>query len=142
MPTKTTALTEFDRTSLRMLMDEAEPVLKAIAEKHGIVLSRIRKGYRKNALPLMFEFIIREENESGEVLSRDAIEFKKYATVFGLKPEDLGRRFESRGETYEICGASIKSSKYPILAKNISNGKVFKFMPESILPKLAAAKAA
>lgn len=138
MPTKTTAITEFDRTILRMLMDEAEPALKALAEKHGLVLQRSYKSYQKGTLPVMFDFIIREENEAGEVLTREAIEFKKYATAFGLKPEDLGRTFESRGETYEICGASIKSSKYPILAKNVKNGKILKFMLESVILKLAA----
>lgn len=43
-----------------------------------------------------------------------------------MKPEDFGKEIIVRGEVYKIYGCKPKSSKYPILGKDLKSGKVYK----------------
>lgn len=53
-------------------------------------------------------------------------EFKKGCWKFDLNKSDFGRKFESNGEVFTICGLKPRSRKYPVLGKR-ADGKVFKF---------------
>jgi hypothetical protein len=69
--------------------------------------------------------------ENGEVKSKEAESFKKFAVVYGLKEEDFGKSFKSNGHTYKICGLKTKSGKYPVIAER-DNGRRFKFGAEYV----------
>lgn len=74
-----------------------------------------------------FKVELAELADNGEAQTREISNFKKYAAILGLKPEDLGRTFESRGKTLKIIGCKPSSSKYPILAQDVNTGRHFKF---------------
>jgi hypothetical protein len=59
-------------------------------------------------------------------MTKEATDFNRFAASFGITKK-LGDTFFFRYETYEIVGLKPRSSKYPLLAKNISSGKTFKF---------------
>ena len=42
-------------------------------------------------------------------------EFKRYASVFGLKAKDYKREFKSDGLNFELTGFDLSSKKYPII---------------------------
>lgn len=58
-------------------------------------------------------------------------EWDRYCYRFGLKPEDYGSMFESRGTTFKVVGLKPKSRRYPIIGEN-DNGMRYKF-PATIL---------
>lgn len=127
-----TTLKQFDGTSVRKIHDEVRAALEPIAEKYGLVLDRKGSSYRRDALPVMMQFLIKETDEDGNALGASAKDFKKYAVMFGLKADDLGREFVTHGETFRITGLKPKSQKYPVLGENVRTGKTFKFPVETV----------
>lgn len=60
--------------------------------------------------------------------SAEAVQFKRYANLLGLSPDDLGKVFQvANGNRYKISGAKMSARKFPILAVNIVDGKTYKF---------------
>ena len=74
-------------------------------------------------------------NENGEIESVEAKDFKSACWQYGLRPDDLGKTFRFRNETYTLIGAKPRSSRFPLLGKR-SDGKVFKFAVEDIARQL------
>jgi hypothetical protein len=113
----------FDRTNLRLLRDDVESALNAVADKYGIDLRLGTGRFASENVTFRLEgSVVRAEG----VVTREAAEFSQYADLFALEASDLGRTFQYRGQRYEIVGARLSNSKYPVLAKN-RNGKVYKF---------------
>lgn len=52
-------------------------------------------------------------------------DFKQYANLVGLEPEDLGKTFKSNGKVFTITGLNLGRRKYPISAT--SEGRSYKF---------------
>lgn len=70
-------------------------------------------------------------NDKGEVLDRASEDFKSYARLYGLQPEDLGKSFTWSGDSYTITGLNSRSSKHPIIVER-KDGKKFKFSADQI----------
>jgi hypothetical protein len=58
-------------------------------------------------------------------------DFRQYADMFGLKPDDLGRTLLDRGRRFTIVGLLLRSRSYPVLAENDS-GTRYKFPFETV----------
>jgi hypothetical protein len=65
--------------------------------------------------------------EDGTPTSKIGEDFKLYCHRYNLTPDDLGKEFSICADTYIIEGCKPRSSKYPILGKNVKTGKVYKF---------------
>jgi len=132
MPKKTKPVTKFGQANVREILEECQKALAPIAEKYGLTLDRKGRTYQHDALPVMFQLLIKETTEDGTVLTAAGKDFQKYAALYGLKAEDFGREFRHQGETFRISGFKPKSRKYPVLADNVKTGKTFKFMVETV----------
>jgi hypothetical protein len=64
------------------------------------------------------------------------IDFERYADMYGLKPEDLGRSFVSHGHTFTIDGFEVSRCTRPIMA-NREDGKPFIFAADTVAGALA-----
>jgi hypothetical protein len=72
--------------------------------------------------------VISVKGDDGEIVTKEAEDFTRYASTYGLKPEDLGERFRDFNEKeFEIVGCKRRSRKYPILVKEVRTSKVYKF---------------
>ena len=69
-------------------------------------------------------------DDSGTTVTKEVAAFKSLATLYGFKPEDLGRTFTVRGKSYILTGIDRKSYKFPILVS--CNGKMFKFPLDTV----------
>lgn len=119
-------MNQFDRPSLRILGEEINAALQAVATKHGITL----KYGGCSFTPTEARFRITGFIPTDGAETPEAAEFKHYATLVGLLPEHLGQTFECNGNTYRITGMTRRGGKYPILAER--NGKGFKFTVRSV----------
>jgi hypothetical protein len=77
-----------------------------------------------------FTVEVAEIDEDGMAATREARDFGRYATAYGLYPGDLGREFTWRGERFRLTGINPNAPSYPILAERVADGKTFKFPRE------------
>ena len=114
---------EFSRPFFKQFRDEVNDALKPLIEKYGIDITIGTISFNSDtfSIPLKGKAL----DASGTAVA-DTNNFQRYCTLFGLEPGDLGRKFMSRGETYEIIGVSPNRPKYPIDVMR-SDGKRFKY---------------
>ena len=125
-----------NRTKVGMIQGALKDAFGEIEKKFNVKVNIGGASYTDNDCTVKVGFA--DVLESGEVYSREKEDFKKYATSYGLSPEDLGQTFSTNGHEYRISGLSISKPKYPILARRITNGKGYKFTTDQV--KLALLK--
>ena len=118
-------ISNIDSPALTVIRKALEPALQEIGEQYGLTVTTGRGSYGGETGTMTIELATLGEN--GEVESAQAKDFKKYASMVGLEPTDLGRRFVSNGEEFEVSGLKTRNRKYPVIATKVSNGKSFKF---------------
>ena len=64
--------------------------------------------------------------------------FGAMAETYGLSPDDLGRTFTVRGETFRITGLSPNRPKYPIDVERLPDRRGFKFPADIVALHLKA----
>ena len=122
---------KIDKETCKTLREELEKVLEPFGKKFGINASTGSGRFSENNFTLKVEMAVVDSN--GNVKNKEAESFKLNAFMYGLKPEHLNQTFKSwTGESFEIIGLATRSSKYPILAKNLETGKTFKFPAEQV----------
>ena len=117
------AITGFDRVSCRVLSKDIEAALLAVAARHGIVIKAGRGTYTSGHLTLKIE--CSTVNRDGVVNSKEADDFKTYASLYDLQAGDLGKTITFSFERYTLTGIRPKATRFPILAKRVKDGKVF-----------------
>lgn len=70
--------------------------------------------------------------EAGIALTREASDLLRFARTLGLPENALGLEFDYGRERFQLVGFKPKSTKYPFLAKKLSDSKVYK-LPEFIV---------
>ncbi len=69
----------------------------------------------------------------GQVVSKDAEDFKRLATYYGLQPTDLGREIDYNGQKMKITGLRPSKRRFPIIALEVSTGKQFFLIANSVV---------
>jgi hypothetical protein len=71
--------------------------------------------------------------ENGIVASKEASDFKRLASKYGLSPDDLGKEFVGvNGKKFKLLGCKPRSSKYPLVAEEVGSGKKFKLTTAAV----------
>lgn len=132
-------ITVLDRGTLAGLRVEIEAILSPLAVKYGI---GVHVGdCRFTSTTATFKLDVAVANEGGQVVTKEAEDFKRHALAFGLHPEDLGREFTSfSGERYIITGLKLSMRKYPVIGQRVDTGKSYKFPAHMVVQALAAGR--
>ena len=131
-------VTEWNRPECSRVVDEVNKALSEVGRKLGINIQKTGGG-RFGSSNFTFKVECSLVGEDGAVKSKEVESFKKYASMYGLKPEHFGMPFTTfGGKTYTICGLNTKASKNPIHAKN-SKGKTYIFPAEEVKAMLERA---
>lgn len=64
--------------------------------------------------------------KANQELNKDYENFKMFASAYGFKPEDFGKKFVHAGKVYQIVELNPSRKKYPITGKSAS-GALYKF---------------
>jgi hypothetical protein len=113
------------RSALKVLKNDIDAALVALGEKHGVVLETGNGRFSPSNATVKLK--ISCINKGGEVLSKEAEDFKQDCWKFGLQPEDLGKSFRSNVKEWKVVGLLPRSRKYPVLCERLPDGKRFKF---------------
>lgn len=125
-------LTKLDQNDVRAVSKECEDALKAVATRYGLNLKVGTRRYTDKEVRFRVGLSVAEVSSTGETLTPEAMAFKKNAYAFGLDANMLGKEFKTFMGTYRVIGLKTSSRKYPILARNVRNGKTYKF-PVTVL---------
>ena len=110
---------------MRKDIDEA---LKAVAEKHNCTIHAGSANYTSESFNIKLEVV--ENSSDGSTVTKEELDWKANASLFGLDVDLLGKTVKIQGKDYEIVGLKPRSRKYPVLGKDLSNGKTYKFPAE------------
>lgn len=119
----------FDRQKVRDIRDQLNELLESYSKKWGVAMSVGRCTFTPDNIT--FKLQIAAIGEHGEVKTQEAEDFKFCAFKYGLKPEDLGKKFQYAREEYTIIGCKPRSYRFPILAKR-QDGVTIKFPADSV----------
>lgn len=117
-------INSLDRTAVRRINDDIQSALDAVAKRYGVQIKVGNSRFSNTNCTTKID--ISTVNEGGTVMTKEATDFNRFAANFGITKK-LGDTFDFRYDRYEITGLKPRSSKYPVLAKSLSNGKIFKF---------------
>ena len=123
-----------NKAELKHIRSRIDETLKALGEELCMQFHAGNCSYQEDRGTFKLEFIKR--NENGTVTSQARKDFAKYSYMHGLKPEDIDRIFENRGEKYRVTGLLPRRRKYPIEAKRIKDGKCFIFGIDTVKREL------
>jgi hypothetical protein len=122
-----------ERKKYAQLRTEIEDALKGIAEKYEMEIKAGSMNYTDNSFSLKIEGHVKLV-EGGKAYEQE--QWNRHCKYYGFEEQDYGKEFTSSGKTFVLTGFAIKSSKYPVLAKNKTNGTTFKFT-EDVKRKIA-----
>ena len=125
-----------DRSTVRMILEEAREALASVADKYGVVLERKHCTYSSTEIPVAFKFVVPERTEGGEAIDPKETEFRKYAQRFGLEPDDYGKLFKTYNGVYRVSGIKPRGKKYNVLGDHINSGKTYKFPASAVVDGL------
>lgn len=124
-------LARFDRTACKVLRDEIDLALGAVAEKYGISIQAGNAKFSDNNITFKLE--LATKSDDGNVMTKEAEDFKRYAIMLGLRPEILFTEFEFNNKRFQLIGYKPKSPKYPFLAKCTYTGQTYKLPEQGVL---------
>jgi len=120
---------QFDKLNCGAVSSDIEKALKSVAIKYGINIRTGNGKFTKDTFDLKLNIA---RVVSGKVISKEVNDFKKLASIYGLKASDLGRTFSTAGREFRITGLNTKAHKYPIMAECIKSGGSYKFPVKNV----------
>lgn len=118
-------ITSFDRVNLRDLRVRIDAALKQVATDLNLKISAAGIQFTPTNCTVKIE--CSTITPSGEIVTKEVQDFKRYCGMFGLKPEDLGLDFISQGKVYRITGLKPNATRFPVIAERVYDRKAFKF---------------
>jgi len=125
-------VTRFDKTTCRVLSDEAVKALSDLCAKHGIEVKAAGGKFQELSYTMKLEFTARAADGATQA-QRD---FEQYAHLFDLQADDFGKQFRAGTAILKIVGLRLNRSKYPVVGARVADGKQFLFTAESVRAQL------
>lgn len=122
-------MTQINRQILKLMANDIESALQSVAKKYNVEMKYNGGRFTSNNATIKIE--ISTINDNGELITREANDFKSLAKFYGLSADLYGKSFTTHKDTYKIVGLKSKSHKYPILCER-SDGKIFKFPASTV----------
>lgn len=69
----------------------------------------------------------------GVVETPERIDFIRFASNYGLTPDNIDDTFVTNGTQYRITGLKTRRKKFPISGERVSDGKPFKFTADQVV---------
>lgn len=117
-----------DKATIRRVHAAIEVAVRKVAEAEGFTVLRSRMSYDDAG----FKVNIGAAWKAGTVSNVDGeqVEWQRYAPIYGLPSDALGKSFKVGARVYKIVGIRPTAHKRPIIAE--CNGKRFVFAPEDV----------
>jgi hypothetical protein len=128
-----TAIRQLDTPTVTYIRKRLKAAVEPLAKELGVVIELGHCTFQISNC--RFQLTVAVLDSKGKAITEEVDSFKSNAKRFGFEPDDLGKEFIYRGQSYTICGFTPKSWKYPVIARS-DNGKDYKFACRTVLVAL------
>ena len=118
----------FNPKTLRDIQNDIVDAISEVESKHGITITP--HGGTQGNLDAILKFKLSATNEDGE--NQGALDFKRHANLYGMKPEWLGEEIRHGGKAYTITGFLPNRRKNVVEITNPKD-KVYVISAEAIV---------
>ena len=118
----------FNSKTLRDIQNDIVDAISEVESKHGITITP--HGGTQGNLDAILKFKLSATNEDGE--NQGALDFKRHANLYGMKPEWLGEEIRHGGKAYTITGFLPNRRKNVVEITNPKD-KVYVISAEAIV---------
>ena len=118
----------FNSKTLRDIQNDIVDAISEVESKHGITITP--HGGTQGNLDAILKFKLSATNEHGE--NQGALDFKRHANLYGMKPEWLGEEIRHGGKAYTITGFLPNRRKNVVEITNPKD-KVYVISAEAIV---------
>jgi len=118
----------------RIINTEIEAAVRVIFEKHKLQLSKIRSKYG-DSYQINIQADTIEMNESGvNLASTESQVWISLGSHYGFEnpASVLGAEFVQNGKPFKFLGMNPNASRFPLVAKNLKDGKTYKLTINSV----------
>lgn len=120
-----------DRVKCQQLRESMNGLFADLEKKHGVKVKIGRANYSSANAMFALEIC---DIVNGEAMTKEAEAYKRYAALYGLPEDGLGKTFQYQGKAYKIVGLSPKAYRFPVLVE--ANGKTYKFPVDTVQLKM------
>jgi len=122
-----------DQTTVRAMRDRLSDVdLSAIETEFNVKLSFGNATFNPTEGNVKFSFTALPI-VNGKTKTKEEIDFNRYCFRYGLTKNHLHKQWTNwDGCLMEIIGCKPRSTKFPILVKNLSDGNIYKYPVSTI----------
>ena len=128
-----TVIRQLDKPTVTYIRKRLKAAVKPLAKELGVVIDLGHCTFQASNCRFQLKVAVLDSN--GKAITEEVDSFRSNAKLFGLDPDDLGKEFIYRGQSYTICGLKPKSRKYPVIARS-GNGKDYKFDCRTVIGAL------
>lgn len=114
------ALKQITPQTIDVINAQIEKALQDIAKFYDISIKTGKSKYTSRNYTVSLEIAVKSED--GEAQTELVTAFKSYRSMYGIIP-NLGDTVTLDGVRYEVVGLKASSRKYPVVLKNLANGK-------------------
>ena len=126
---------KINKANLMKFRKDYADAVEDLEKNYGIIIEV--KGITYDDSSFRFKTTVKNAvTESGDLIDTAKVEFEEWAWKFGLEPSHYGKVIHSNGKTFKVCGIKPRSSKYPVLGKDVVKGGIYKLTAESVLNNL------
>jgi len=118
-------MTEFNRFAAESLAKSVHKAATAALEDGELTVTLGRTRYAHDRVTITLEITAADTNPG-------QLEFERHAQWLDLPREAYGKRIIVNGVAYDISGLAPRSPKFPILARQVSTGKVYKLTATAV----------
>ncbi len=128
-----TKITKLDKLTIGHFRKRLTTALAPLANELGVAIDIGSCAFGESNCKFQLKVALLDTD--GKAMTEESDSFRSSAKLFGFEPDDLGRKFTYRGQSYTICGLRPNSRKYTVIAK-AANGKSYKFPCREVLTAL------
>lgn len=114
----------FDKPTTRKIVNRVEEYLQGLSEELGVHITAGNARYSSTNITLKLEISVVDAD--GEAMTKEVMDFKTYAPVHGLSPDDLNAQFSYLGRKYKLIGYKPRRYKFPFVVECLDDGKQYK----------------
>lgn len=112
-------ITRFDKPTCQRVRQRFEMRLKEVADELGLKVEFNGGKFTDTTYEPKIKVSVLHTPDGKDAAQA---EFEKLALIYGARPEDYGRTFNHGRDTYKLIGFQPSRRRFPIRAKNLTNG--------------------